>query len=62
VVFETDYDEIEFQNIAMMSFQWRHHHYVTEKRHQNNSQMFFLFFSYLGLSQSKFLATPVVFG
>jgi len=36
VVFEVDYDEIDFQNIVMTSFQWRHHHYVTEKRHQNN--------------------------
>jgi len=36
VVFETDYDEIELQNIVMTSFQWCHHHYVTEKHHQDN--------------------------
>jgi len=35
MVFETDYDEIEIQNIVMTSFQWRQHHYVTEKRHKN---------------------------
>jgi len=29
------YDEIELQNIVMMSFQWHNHHYVTNKRHQN---------------------------
>jgi len=33
VVFEADYDEIELQNIVMMSFQWCHHHYITEKCH-----------------------------
>jgi len=41
VVFEAGYDEIEFQNITMKSFQWRHHHCVTEKRHQNNVTNFF---------------------
>jgi len=45
---------IKLQNIIMTSFQWRHHHNVTEKRHKK--------FSNLDLSQSKFLAAPVVLG
>jgi len=36
VDFEADYNEIELQNIVMMTFLWRHHHYVTKKCHQNN--------------------------
>jgi len=41
----------------MTSFQWCHCYYVTEKRHQTNVTRF----SFLGSSQSKFLAIPVSF-
>jgi len=47
VVFQiqTDYEEIELQNLVVTSFQGRHHNYITEKRHQIKVTNFFPFSS-----------------
>jgi len=42
-VFEGDYNEIEFQNIVLTSFQWHHHNYVTENDTKITSQKLFQF-------------------
>jgi len=48
--------KLNFKKSVTTSFQSRHHNYAFEKDHQRNVTVF----SILGLSQSKFLATPVV--